>query len=171
MGLPQARMRPLEDGDSVGEVFGFVEVVGGQHDRRPDGAEVLDHLPAVERAWSHVEAAPRIDQLTDPQVQREPALLEHDTGPRSQLWGVSGRVEAEDTYGTGVGFTEALEDLDRGRLAGLVGSEQGEHLAPSHREIDPVEYRSPAVALVQAGDIDRHVRGGYNHVAKIRLCI
>ena len=65
-GVPQARMRPsLEDGDPVGEVFGLVEVVGGEHDRRAEGAQVLDDLPAPSPGFG-VEARGRLveeDQL------------------------------------------------------------------------------------------------------------
>ena len=62
--------------------------------------ELDDREQLVERARRPVEAAPRVDQLADPEVQREPALLQHDTGARAQLRGVRGRVEAEDTHGT-----------------------------------------------------------------------
>ena len=36
-----------------------------------------------------------------------------------------------------VGGAEAFEDLDRGRLAGSVGAEEGEDLAAADLEVDP----------------------------------
>lgn len=218
-------MAVLEDGDSVSEAFGLIEVVGGQHDRGAEGPEVLDHLPAtsacfgieaggrlieedqlgvtserereveaaplspreatydrvvvvtefddreqlLERAWPYVEAAPRFDELADSQVQRKPALLEHDTGSLPEFRGMAGGVEAEDTYGPGIGLAEAFEDLHGRGLARPVWSEQTEHLTTNNGEIHALEHRPFAVALVQARDLDR--QPGDIHVTKIHICI
>ena len=54
----------------------------------------------------------------------------------------------------GVGAAVALEDLDERRLAGAVGTEQGEQLAAADREVDAVERLHGAVGLAHAADLD-----------------
>ena len=48
------------------------------------------------------------------------------------------------------GLAEALEDLDRRRLAGAVGAEEGEDLAAADLEVDAADRLVIAVALVQS---------------------
>jgi hypothetical protein len=55
-----------------------------------------------------------------------------------------GRVLAEHLDLAGVGVTEALEDLDRGRLTGPVGSEEGKDLAAADLEVDPPSRLRPS---------------------------
>src|SRR5580658_9383535 len=49
---------------------------------------------------------------------------------------------------------EALEDLDRGRLAGAVGAQEREDLAAVDVEVDPADRLVAPVALAQAPDRD-----------------
>src|SRR5690606_30202669 len=55
---------------------------------------------------------------------------------------------------------EAFEDLDRGRLSGAVGAEQGEHLAPVGPEGHPLEHVRRPVAHPQVADVEHGVVGG-----------
>ena len=52
----------------------------------------------------------------------------------------------------------ALEDLDRRRLAGAVGTEQPEHLAAPDVEVDPTNRLEVGIGLAQAADLDRWLR-------------
>src|SRR5207245_5061577 len=49
---------------------------------------------------------------------------------------------------------EALQDLDGGRLARAVGSEEREHLAPVDIEVDAVDGRDVRIPLHEAADLD-----------------
>jgi hypothetical protein len=64
------------------------------------------------------------------------AALQHhpDAGPQPRV--VGDRVQAEHLDGAGVRAHEALAHLDRRRLAGTVGTEQGQHLGGVHLEIE-----------------------------------
>ncbi len=71
----------------------------------------------------------------------EAALLEHHADPGAQARAVTHGVETEDPHGPAVGRAVALEDLDRGGLAGAVGPEEAEHLAGGDGERQPVDRR------------------------------
>ncbi|MFC5124214.1 hypothetical protein ACFPRL_12700 [Pseudoclavibacter helvolus] len=60
----------------------------------------------------------------------------------------------EDASCAGRSSAEALEDLDRGALAGAVRSEQGEGLAVAHVEGEPVDDVAVSVALDEVGDLN-----------------
>ena len=64
-------------------------------------------------------------------------------------------VEPQDVRRAGIGRAQALEDLDGGGLAGAVGPEHPEHLAPAHLEGDAVHRLDLAVALAQVAHVDR----------------
>ena len=55
-------------------------------------------------------------------------------------------IVAEHAHLAGVGAAVALEDLDRGRLAGAVGAEEAEDLAAVDGEVDALEGFDVAVA-------------------------
>jgi hypothetical protein len=104
-------------------------------------------------------------------VQREAALLQHDAGALAELLRVRRRVEAEDPHPPCRGGTEPLQDLEGGRLAGAVGSEEAEDLASIDGERDVLEHRPVAVAPVEPVHLDHRVTSGDGHVSKIRLGI
>src|SRR5207302_10964646 len=54
----------------------------------------------------------------------EPAALEHQPKPRPERRAARDRIRAEDADRAAVASTVALDDLDRGRLAGPVRTEQ-----------------------------------------------
>ena len=68
--------------------------------------------------------------------------------------GAVGDVDAEDHRLAAVRAAQALEDLDRRRLARAVRPEQPEDLARGDVEIDPVDGDQVAVALDQPPDPD-----------------
>ena len=80
-------------------------------------------------AAARVERAEELERLEDRELLGEPALLERDAEPLAQLPLVAAPAPAEDRDLARVGPRQALEDLDRRRLAGAVGPEQAEALA------------------------------------------
>ena len=62
------------------------------------------------------------------------------------------RLLAEHGDLAAVGLLEALEDLDRGRLAGPVRAEEGEDLAVADLEVDPLHGFDLAERFAQAPD-------------------
>src|SRR3984885_4087457 len=62
------------------------------------------------------------------------------------------RVGAEYLDGALAGLAKAFEDLDGRRLAGAVGTEEGEDLAAAHLEVDPANRLLVSVALAQAAN-------------------
>jgi hypothetical protein len=69
-------------------------------------------------------------------------------------------VVAGDANGASVGGEQGGEDVDRGRLAGAVGSEQGEHDAGRDVQVDAAQDVIVLERLVQSGDLDRRRAGG-----------
>ena len=65
-----------------------------------------------------------------------------------------GRILAEYAHLAARARSIALEDLDRGGLAGPVGTQQAEHLAALDREGQPAYGLERAVRLAQVGDFD-----------------
>ena len=93
-------------------------------------------------------------QRPDPGVQA--ALLEHhpDAGRQGRSGRGAGRARAPRAVPAS-GAAVALQDLHRRRLAGAVGAEQPEHLAPVDGERQPVHRQVGAVGLLQPVDRDR----------------
>ena len=116
---------------------------------RPNRVDQLLRRPGL-----RVEAAEQVDQLDDGQVGIQRGGLELDADALLELDRVAPRVDAEHGDLAAVGLVEALEDLDRRRLAGAVGPEQAEDLAAADLEVDAVDGLDLAVALAQAGDAD-----------------
>ena len=69
--------------------------------------------------------------------------------------GVLGQVVTGDPDLAGVGADQGGQDLNRGRLAGAVGTEQGEDRSVGDGQVDAVEHYLVAVRLPQAGHHDR----------------
>jgi hypothetical protein len=65
---------------------------------------------------------------------------------------------AEDRDLAAVAGPVALEDLDRGRLAGAVRAQQREDLTPVDVQVDPVHGREVGVALPELADLDHALR-------------
>src|ERR1035437_7819601 len=60
-----------------------------------------------------------------------------------------GGVDAEHTDLTACALPEAFQNLNRGRLSGAVGAEEGKDLAPTDLEIDAPYRLERAVAFTQ----------------------
>src|SRR5713101_6617254 len=101
-----------------------------------------------------VVAPVELDGLLDRQERFDAGLLQHDADALEQRPLPAGGIVAQDTDLAGVGLPVALEDLDGGRLAGAVGAEEGEDLAPRNFEVDAPHRRNVAVRLLQALDDD-----------------
>jgi len=77
------------------------------------------------------------------------------------------RIHSQHGYRAAIRLAVALENLDGGRLAGPIRSEQGDHLAGLDREIEPVDRGDRAVGLVQALDHDgRHRTSLFVHAQR-----
>ena len=116
----------------------------------------LDDL--VHRTRVRVVAGVAGEHLAHRVVRLDRQLLQHDTDPRTQpsLGTAIGGVHAEGLDTAAAAVTETLEDLDGRGLAGAVGAEQGEHLAPLHVEADVAHGDGVAVGLRQV--LDGHGR-------------
>jgi hypothetical protein len=109
-----------------------------------------------------VVRAPAVDQLFDPGLAGEAALLQDDADPLAELGRLRLRVHAEDGDGAAGPPAEALEDLDGGGLARAVGAEEAEDLAAAHVEVDAAQHLTVAVAHGEGADLDRvHGRSGF----------
>ena len=87
----------------------------------------LDRL--VDRPRRRVEAGEQRHGLAHRQVGVELALLQHQADPLPPAPGRPAGVDTQHPHLAGGARAVALEDLDRGRLAGAVGAEEAEHLA------------------------------------------
>ena len=114
----------------------------------------LKHL--VDRTTTRV-AGPVVDQrLSYSQLALDSDLLEDDPDSVPKPVRCHTRIVAEHLDGARVSTAMTLEDLHRGRLAGPVGSQQGEHLAGLDVERKVVDSPDVAVGLPQPG----HGEGG-----------
>ena len=108
-------------------------------------ADRVDHL--LDRSRPAVVAGEQRERLGDGQVGVEAAALQDDPDPLAP--GAAGRA-ADPRRGPStspaVAIAVSLEDLDRGRLAGAVGPEEGEDLPRPHLEVDPAHGLDVAVA-------------------------
>jgi hypothetical protein len=92
--------------------------------------------------------------LADPQLVGQGSVLQLGADAAAQAVAGRRRVEAEDLRRAAVRPTQALEDLDGGRLSGAVGAEQAEQLATADGEGHAVEDVGRPVALAQPIDFD-----------------
>ena len=76
---------------------------------------------------------------------------------RLQLGTLSTWVDAEHCDVAAVAPPVALEDLHRRRLAGAVGSQQGEHLAAPDLEVDAAHGLQIPVGLLEPAHLDSDV--------------
>ena len=101
-----------------------------------------------------VEAAEQIQQLGDGQARVQRNALQLDADALLDGLGVPAHVEPEHLDGARVGRAQAFQDLDRGRLAGPVGTQHPEDLASRDLEGDPVDGFDVPVVLLQVFDAD-----------------
>src|SRR5262249_23480054 len=102
----------------------------------------------VDRAPARVERSKKRQGLGDRELLAQLRLLQLDSEARAKR-AVAALAPslAEHLDVAFVGQRESLENLDRGRLAGAVGTEQAEALAPAHVEIEPRDCHDVSVAF------------------------
>ena len=88
--------------------------------------------------------------------------LSGDADRGADLVGFADDVVAGDANGASVGGEQGGEDVDRGRPAGAVGSEQGEHDAGRDVQVDAAQDVIVRERPVQSGDLDRRRLGGWH---------
>ena len=108
----------------------------------------------VGRQGSRVEAGEELDELLDRELRKERRRLELDADARLDPLRMPGHVLAEDGQASGVRRPEALEHLDRRRLAGPVRAEEPEDLAPPDLEADAIDSPDVAIRLAHVLDDD-----------------
>jgi hypothetical protein len=114
----------------------------------------LQHLVHLQRLW--VQRGHHLDQLAHGQVADQRARLQHraDRPPSDGLAGPS----TEHRHRALVGLEQAEEHVDRGRLAGAVGTEQGDGLtrrdAHVHAPHGADRPRGSAEGLDQPAQLD-----------------
>ena len=126
-------------GGRIGQLEAFEEV--GDPSSTLLAAEVVEvgHEPEVLAAGQEV-----VDR-------RE---LAGDADGRAHALRVRPQVGTADLDLAGVRREERRQDLDGRRLAGAVGTQQGEHRARRDLDVDPVEDEELAVRLAETGDLD-----------------
>src|SRR5262249_44641422 len=108
-------------------------------------ADPLDHRVGVVRAG--VVTGEEAYDLADPQFVELTRALQHDADPSPPVAIGLRRVDSEHAYHAGVTAAVPFEDLHGGRLARSVRTEQCEHLAPAHLEIEAIDRGLLAVRL------------------------
>jgi acyl-CoA dehydrogenase len=112
----------------------------------------LDDL--VERARARVVPPIAFDGLGDGQEGVHAGVLENDSDALAK-GPLSGRgVAPENLDVSMVGFSVALHDLDRRRLAGTVRAKKGEHFTRCHVEVYAVYCVNRSVRLVESPDLN-----------------
>ncbi len=95
----------------------------------------------VDRSRMRIVAAVEVENLGNGQVGLHARRLEHDPDALPEPTVAQGRVEPEHRHLAGVPRAVALQDLDRGGLAGPVRAEQGEDLPFADREVESGDRR------------------------------
>src|SRR2546425_6474465 len=100
-----------------------------------------------------VAGSEELDGLPRGEVVRERAPLQLHPDPPLDAGRIGENVDAGDRGRAGIGAPQALEDLDRRRLAGAVRAEEPEHLAGLDVEADTADGLDLAVALSKVSDL------------------
>jgi len=84
----------------------------------------------------------------------ERGLLEHNAQAAPCLQGLGDDIDAADARGSAVGPEDGAENVEQGRLAGAVRSEQREQLVAADREAHIVQRERAPVTFAHALDLD-----------------
>jgi hypothetical protein len=122
------------------------------------------------RPAARVEGAEERDQLADGQLRVQGCRLQLDADSLLERARVAHDVDAQHLGAARIGRAQALEDLDRRRLAGAVGAEQAEDLAAVDAEGDAVYGVQLSVGLAQLVDGDDRAVGRGGGTAPILPC-
>jgi len=129
-------------------------------------AHPVDHRPRLLSGRRH---------LRPPRQGAHPHVVEHgEVGERAGDLEGAGQAEAADRVRlepdegvavepdlTVVGREKAGEQVERGGLAGAVGADEPEHLAPRHVEREIADRLEPAEALGDRGHFEQRLAGGH----------
>ena len=133
-------------------------------ERRGPGVRLLGEADQLHRlvdvARGGVVAGVLLDGLPRRELRDQPGLLEDEADAVAPGAIRLLRIDAEHAHLAGVAGAVALEDLDRGRLARAVRSDEGEDLAGADLEIDPPHRLEAVVGLAQALDADHRLAHG-----------
>jgi hypothetical protein len=148
-----------------GQMLGAHIAISGELDE-------LDDL--VDRQLANVVPAVHLHQLGDRQIDLHAALLQHDAHLLAQLAAAAGGVDPQDPGLTAGAGAVALQDLDDRRLAGSVGTQQAEHLAPCDLEAHPAHrlrlaIRAPEVAHLDGGALNMKLCRTRTHAGQRKL--
>src|SRR4051812_32131596 len=113
-----------------------------------------DRDDLLDVARVRVEVGEVLQRLARRDVAVHAGRLQDDADPLAQLPRVLLWIVAEHGDDPGRAGAVALEDLDRGRLAGAVGAEQAEDLADGDLEVEAPHGLVLAVGLAQVADED-----------------
>ena len=100
-------------------------------------------------AASTVERAEQAHRLANGELIGQLRLLQCDAQPRSQGICLTRPLHAEHDDFAVVRHQQSLADLDRGRFAGPIRSQQAEAFAGAHCEIQTIHRHHFAIALPQ----------------------
>lgn len=113
------------------------------------------------------DARCELEVLARSQAVVEPGVLREHSSPSANRVALGRRVEPEHLSGAAVWSKDAVEESNRGRLAGSIGAEQCQHLTSQHAEIEFVERNSVAERAREAAGPDRQV--GHNS-SQVPIC-
>src|SRR5581483_11012222 len=91
----------------------------------------------------------------------EAGVLRHYADRSAYLPGGVRHVEAEHVDRAPVGSQQAAADVDGRGLAGPVGPQQAEDLAPAYRDVEVLERHQPAVGGPYAREGDGRIGHGW----------
>jgi hypothetical protein len=114
---------------------------------------------AVRIVGRRVERREVVDHLADGQLLELAGALQHDAHPGAPVRAGGARILAQDRDLARVARPVTLQDLHRRRLAGAVGAQQREHLAPAYVQIEPGNGGGRTVGLAQSPDGDGEIVG------------
>ncbi len=130
-------------------------------ERHVVGVGLVDELHEVEQLprvpAPRVVAAVEVQRLTGRDLVEQARALELDAEARADLPAVVAQVEAEDLDLALVRLGQSLDHLQGGGLAGAVGAEEAEDLAPLDVEVQAVDGQHVRVALAQAAHAQRQI--------------
>src|SRR5262249_54294102 len=115
---------------------------------------LLHDLRAVGGA---IHARDEVEVLLDRQIVVQAELLRHVADAQFDPPRLLADIEAETRALAGIGFEQAAQHPDRGRLAAADRAEKAADLAAPHFDIDGVDDLAAVEALAEPLDVDREV--------------
>ena len=162
--VEEHELGPADEGEGDEQALALAAGQGAER-ASPEAGEVPLLGELAERTGARVQRREQPQRLADTQLVRQGGVLQLGADAPAQAVAGRRRVEAEHARRPAVGPAQALEDLDRRRLAGSVRAEQAEQLAAPDGEGHVAEDLGRSVALAQPVDFHKVVR----HASIVRL--